>query len=380
MKNTSTAVSPSRLTDDRRPRRDDGGHNYHPLRSSLLILLALLLIAGTAGAREVQKVGTSSLQMLKISSSVRAIGLADAYCAVSDDIQALFWNPGGLVNIEGTSVIFNHINMPANIQFNSFAAVKNMDHWGILGVHVLSLNTDDMIVRTIYKPEGTGENFMAYDIVGGVTWAQKLTDRFSFGVNFRLVSTGIDDVTYSSILGDIGTIYQTALRTLKIGFSVQNFGPDIDYDGEYLDYLDKGRRNREEPLSDDFGAAPPPTIYRIGLAANFFEMTGFEAPPGIDGLMSLEMSHPNDNRERINFGVEFTYLHMISVRGGHKLKYKNQFGYDEERWSAGFGLRIPIADNQVVTFDYGYLGMGHIAEASDGFMDSPHRFSLGLNF
>ena len=265
MKKRSIPVNPSRLTGNRRPQPDDGRYDRHPLRSSLLILLAILLIAGTAGAREVQKVGTSSMQMLKISSSVRAIGMADAYCAVSDDIQAVFWNPGGLVNIEGTSVIFNYINMPANIQFNSIAAVKNMGYWGVFGVHVLSLYTDDMIVRTIYKPEGTGENFMAYDIVGGVSWAQRLTDRFSFGVNFRLVTTGIDDASYTSVLGDIGSIYQTSLRTLKLGFSVQNFGPDIDYDGDYYDYLDKGRRNRTEPLSEQYTSAPPPQSTESGL-------------------------------------------------------------------------------------------------------------------
>jgi len=255
-----------------------------------------------------------------------------------------------------------------------------MGAMGVVGFHVLALNTDDMAVRTIYKPEGTGEYFMAYDIVGGVTWAQKLTDRFSFGVNFRLITTGIDDVTFTSILGDIGTIYQTALRTLRIGFSVQNFGPDIDYDGSYFDYIDKGRRAREEAQSDDFSSTPPPTIYRIGLSANFFEMTGLEAPSGFDGIMSFEMSHPNDNRERINFGLEFTYLDMIALRGGHKLRYKNQFGYDEERWSMGLGLKIPVQGNRTVNFDYGYFGFGLIGEAADGFMESPHRFSLGINF
>ncbi len=352
------------------------------MKNMITLIVLLVLFAGTSFAREVQKVGTTSMGFLKISQSVRAIGMGDSYVAIADDIQSTFWNPAGLIHVKGTVAVFNQINMPADIAVNSASVVRNLGRRGVFGVHYLSMTTGDMKVRTVAHPEGTGENFVAYDIVGGVSYAQRLTDRFIFGSNLRLLQTGINDITFTGVVGDIGVLYETALRSMKLGISVQNFGPDIDYDGEYADELDRGRRGRlEEDIQyNDYHGAPPPTMYRIGVGGNLFELTGIQAPDEWDGSVSLEMSHPNDNMERINIGLELSYLNMIFVRGGHKIRWKDQIGYNEERWAGGFGLRIPMMDNYSLDFDYAYLGLGLIGEAADDFMSSPHRISLAVHF
>ena len=353
-----------------------------------VVLLALLFAATTTvNADEVQKIGTTSMQSLKISTSARAIGMGETYVATADDIQSIFWNPAGLIHLEGTTAYFAQINMPADIQFNAAAVAYNLGRKGVLGVHLLALTTNDMPVRTIYAPEGTGENFMAYDIVTGVSWAQRLTDRFIFGCNLRLAMSGMDDAKYTGMLADIGTLYETSLRTLKIGMAVQNFGPDVKYSGHYLDYLDQGRRARSDPQQGDYTGAPPPTIYRLGLSANLFQMTGLTPPANWDGIVAVEMSHPNDNRERMNLGLEMEYMKIFALRAGYKLHFKNVLGYDEERYTVGFGLKIPIPGLVVmgqrattVVFDYAFMDFGKIYEASNDFMSRPHRFSLAVNF
>ncbi len=357
------------------------------LKSSLpaLIAVALTIFVGSLSntpllAREVQKVGTASLTTLKISTSVRAIGMGDAYVATADDISSIFWNPAGLIHIAGSSAAFTQINMPADVQFNTAAFAKNFGQLGVFGVHLLAMNTGDMVVRTIQRPQGTGEKFIAYDVIGGVSWAQRLTDRFIFGANLRVAVSGLEKETFTGALADIGALYETNLRTLKLGFSVQNFGPDVKYSGNYTDFLDQGRRNRITPQEASYSGAPPPTIYRIGVSANFFEFTTLTHSPDFDGIIAFEMSHPNDNRERLNLGAEFWYRGMLAIRGGYKFRISNSFGYDEERFTSGFGLKIPIDDQKVATLDYAYLGFGKFAEAADGFMESPHRFSFGINF
>jgi hypothetical protein len=109
-------------------------------------------------------------------------------------------------------------------------------------------------------------------------------------------------------------------------------------------------------------------------------MANVTLPKEWTSLMAIEMSHPNDNAERINIGLEVTYLDMISLRGGHKIRYKNQFGYDEERWSGGIGFKVPLGSTMQVSLDYAYVGMGLLGEAAGSFMASPHRFALGVNF
>ena len=352
-------------------------------RRLILAVVALLTAMGMGMpvlADEVQKVGTSSLQTLKVSTSARAIGMGETYVAVADDIQSIFWNPAGLIHLQGTAAYFAQINMPADVQFNSAAVARNMGRYGVLGVHLLAMSTDDMPVRTIFQPEGTGENFVAYDIIGGVSWAQRLTDRFIFGANLRVAQSGLSDAKYTGLLGDLGTLYETALRTMKIGMAVQNFGPDIKYSGTYFDYLDQGRRARSSPEENEYTGAPPPTIYRLGLSANFFTLTGLPRLHNWDGIIAVEMSHPNDNRERLNIGMEMTYLSLIALRAGYKVHYKNVLGYDEQRWTAGFGLKVPIPRNVGVMIDYAFMDFGRIYEAADSFAQQSHRFSIAINF
>lgn len=346
----------------------------------IVVLLMFTLNLNTIQAEEVQKVGTTSMQILKVATSVRAIGMGETYVAVADDIQAVFWNPAGLIHLARTSVVLSQINMPADVQFNTIAIAKKVNNKTVLGVHILAMSTDDMKVRTIYRPEGTGENFMCYDFIGGVSWAQRLTDRFTFGMNLRLADSNLGEANYRGFLADIGTLYETALRSLKLGMSVQNFGPDIDYSGFYKDFRDQGRRNREELQSDDYSGSPPPTIYRMGVSANLFEMTGMPKIPDFDALVAVEMSHPNDNRERINIGTELTYLNTLMVRAGYKFRYKNAIGYDEERWTGGFGIKLPLPGEIDFVFDYAYMDFGEIADAAGSFTGKPHRFSISLSF
>ncbi|NQU04931.1 MAG: hypothetical protein HQ568_02480, partial [Calditrichaeota bacterium] len=114
----------------------------------VLILVLLMLSVSITQASEVQKVGTNSLQVLKIATSVRSIGMGETSVAVVDDIQSIFWNPAGLIHLKGSSVLLSQINMPADIQFNTFAVAKNFGS-SSFGLHLLSMTTGDMKVTTI---------------------------------------------------------------------------------------------------------------------------------------------------------------------------------------------------------------------------------------
>jgi hypothetical protein len=93
------------------------------------------------------------------------------------------------------------------------------------------------------------------------------------------------------------------------------------------------------------------------------------------------MNHPNDARERVNVGAEGGYKNMFFVRAGGK------FDYDEESWSAGFGLRIPVIGGYKLTFDYAYSYFGRLTQAVNGgetggdlLMGQPHRLALGFQW
>ena len=346
-------------------------------RAFALSLAWVLLSAGPLSALE--KVGTTSMQMLRITQGVRGIAMGNAMSATARDAEAVWSNPGALTEMKGRQILFSQINMPADVHLNSVTFARQWGDYSALSFHAINLFTNDMKVRTWERPEGTGEFFNAWDLAAGVGFARKLTDRFSLGANVRYLHSRLEDESYDGVAVDLGTLYKTGLRSMRLGMSIQNLGPDVTYSGTFLDY--RNRVQNDNMLVDqEFEGAALPTMFRLGMAFDVYELFGFQKHPDYAAEMSVEMNHPNDNRERLNIGAEGSYRHLLFLRVGGK------FAYDEESIAAGFGLLIPVFDGYRVKFDYAYSYMGRLTEAvskmdgADQLKGQPHRLAIGLEW
>ncbi|MBU1936342.1 PorV/PorQ family protein, partial [bacterium] len=228
----------------------------------------------------------------------------------------------------------------------------------------------DMKVRTFEHPEGTGEYFNAYDFILGGSYARRLTDRFSLGGNLRYLRSGLENSTYNGFAIDLGTLYQTGLRSLVLGMSIQNLGPNVTYSGNYMDYRNETKSGGL--LEVGYEDAAIPTMFRLGVSADIFKMLDVKPGEKHTATIAIEMNHPNDNRERLNIGGEYVWNKILALRLGGK------FAYDTESFAAGLGLNIPIQQDYRLTFDYAYSHFGDTTAAVDEFMMQPHRFSLGF--
>jgi long-subunit fatty acid transport protein len=340
-------------------------------RSAAALVLIILLVIGTAGA--VEKVGTTSMQLLKIPVGVRGIAMGNAMVATVNDAEAVWWNPAALTEIKKNQAQVSLINMPADIHLMSGVLAKAWDDYSAVSLHVINLYTGPMKERTYYQPEGTGRDFLAWDLVLGGSYARKLTDRFSLGGNLRYLHSKLEEESYDGAAVDLGTLYKTGLRSMRLGMCIQNLGPNVKYSGSYWDYRNRSQNN-DQLVQQNFEDASLPTIFRLGVAFNVFEMFGLKKAADFDADAAAQMDHPNDNRERLNIGAEGRYKGMLYLRAGGK------FAYDEESFALGFGLRVPITGGARVHVDYAYSHMGRFSEAASDFADQPHRFAVGFEW
>ncbi len=340
-----------------------------------LLLIALLALGAAVGpAVAVDKVGTTSIQLLKIPVGVRGVGLGNAMVAGPRDAEAVWWNPGALTEMQGTQALLSQINMPANVQLNTLVLARRWGDYSAVSLHAINLATDDMPVRTWDRPEGTGENFAASDLAVGVSYARMLTDKFSLGANVRYLRSALDaDAVYNGASVDLGTLYKTGLRSLRLGMAIQNLGPDVKYQGSFADYRNRVN-NGNVLLSSEFEGASLPTMFRLGIAFDAIQMFKIAMDSAYTSQIAVEMNHPNDNRERLNLGGEVGFRNLLFLRLGGK------FAYDEESIAAGFGLRIPVFTEYRLRFDYAYSHWGRLTDAGEGLMDQPHRFALGFEW
>ena len=156
------------------------------LTTIMLALPSMVFAAGFA------KVGTFGGQSLKIGVSARATAMGSAFTGLADDATAVFWNPGGLVNVKGNEVSINHVSWAADTNLST--AIMAFNPRSIPGTFAFSVRSfwmDPQLVRTAYIPEGTGETFDAGTTTFGLSYARFFTDKFSAGFTLNYLHMGL---------------------------------------------------------------------------------------------------------------------------------------------------------------------------------------------
>jgi len=184
---------------------------------------------------DVAGVGTSAATFLEIGAGARAMAMGAAYVAQATDATALYWNPAGIAFIPGFQIEFMNCQWLAETQYNFFGLVAPIPAIrSSVGVSLISLDYGENPVRTVERPEGTGEKYGARDVAVSVSYAMALTDRFSFGLSGKYINQRIWSESGSAVAMDVGVYYNTMLKGLRLGASVSNFGSDIQMAGRHL--------------------------------------------------------------------------------------------------------------------------------------------------
>jgi hypothetical protein len=272
------------------------------MRKTSIIALATIFLIPTLSWGQA-KVGTAGVQFLKVSPSARAMGMAEAFIGVSDDASAIFYNPGGLLQLEKPDHIMTHIVIPAGISLEYIASAWPITYMNaVVGAHVTFLHTDEMPETTPEMPFGTGRTFTVSDMALGVTYAQRLTDKFSVGGNVKYIEEHLAEEKAIGVAFDVGTFYDTSWNNIIIAMAISNFGPDMDFvDGPF----------------------PMPINFKFGGSLSLLS----EEPHAL--ILAVEGSHPNDNLEQFNIGMEYGFMDTGFLRFGKKINGAKRYSWSE---------------------------------------------------
>ena len=253
-------------------------------------------------------VATTAASFLEIGAGARSLALGGAFVSLANDVSALYWNPAGIVNISRPSVQFFHSPWLVDTEYFFSGMVIPMGSLGVLGLTYTAVVMDEMMVRTVQSPEGTGEKFDASSLAMGVAYSKRLTDRFSFGIQFKFVQEKIWQMHAKTLSADIGTLFITEKGT-RIGMSISNFGDKMGMDGinTAIDAdVDKNIYGNNDRIDAHLDAAkwPLPLLFRFGVSRDLI----FSGDHRF--TVSTDANHPNNNVEYVN-GEQSTPLKTL---------------------------------------------------------------------
>jgi hypothetical protein len=308
-------------------------------------------------AQKSGKLAQVGMAFLDIPVGTRATGMGEAYVSIGDDANAVFWNPAGIALIENGEFIHNHNGWIADITHISAAAAYNLGTAGVIGLSVITMDYGDIPGTQIANNEqgyiSTG-NINVSEIAVGLTYAQRVSDRFSYGITAKYVYQDLGksltgqiednvreiDNTLGEFAFDFGTLFYTGFHDLRIAMSARNFSREIGYHEEKF---------------------PLPLTFSFGLGMNIMPLLDIVEDQSL--TVALDALHPRDYPERINFGLEYWYMEQFAARLGYK------FITDEEGFTAGLGVKTALSGTEI-RVDYSFNDFG--------LFDPVHRFSVGF--
>lgn len=344
---------------------------YHFLKStwkSLGVVMLIVLMAAPGWGQRVKKVGTAAAPFLRIAVGSEGTAMGSAYVSMAKDPSAIFWNPAGLAQIERLGFYVDHSPYLPGLNFNFMGFTYGGHAWGTVGIGVTALTTNRMEVTTPDQPMGTGETFTAASVAVSVSYARYLTERFSIGGTAKYVNERIYNSSASGFAFDIGTLFVTPFKGIRLGVSISNFGTQMRIRGEDLnvrvDIAPDINGNNQSVVGElKTNSFDMPLIMRVGLSWDVWQSEQSGLTLAVDGV------NPNDNAQSVNVGAQLVLLNrMLKLQAG----FNDLFLPDREKGlTLGMGLNIRQFKGMGLNIGYAYQSFRYLGGVS--------RFSIYLS-
>ena len=278
-----------------------------------------------------QNVAQQFVDLKKLSGKYEFKIFSEPFLNEADAIEKLAEFEALLIMRERTPITKNLIDNLNELKFVITSGLRNksIDLEATKKRKILVCGTDINLNPT---PE------LTWALILGL--ARNFTDKLSLGMQLKYVEENIDNYSYSNVLFDFGSNYETGFRDLNIAFVFQHIGPDVT------------------PIDTKFRS---PLMFRIGMSDYVYRIES------IKSMMIIELVHPTDSEDYLILAQDLELLEKINLRMGSKIK-KSIFGH-----SFGFGIKdVNISGNNTISIDYSILMSNYV------FKDF-HSLSISLN-
>jgi hypothetical protein len=332
----------------------------------LFMLLSILFISFTSlNAQTV--FGKYAGEFMAIGVSGRALGMGSAFVGVADDVTSGYYNPAGLANLNYPQISLMHTEQFGNLVNYDYAAVgipfgTDMS----FGLSVMRLGVDGIPdTRNALIDGQTGElindinniyarldyskitEFSNQDWAFYLTFAKRISDKFSWGANIKVVRRDIAEFGATGVGFDLGAYY-TPIENLQLGINAQDITTT-------LVAWDTGRNELISPTLKIGGA------YKITGFLGGYIMPVLETDVRFENRRFASTFNLGPVSFDMLAGLEINIENLVYIRGGYT---------DVKQVTIGAGVKLPK-----LNIDYSFA---RFSESEIDRLPDSHRISLIL--
>lgn len=248
---------------------------------------------------------------LKIPASPRALAMGNASGALTDDVNALLYNPAGMASIADVEIALSH--RAGTIDASEYLAMaRPMKAGGVFGASVLYAYLPDINNDGATDPAVTANDML---VTAGYALAFATGDPknrdLSAGLNVKWLRSVLGGFTATTLAADLGVRWQPpAAEALQVGLTLQNLGLPLKYIEE------------SDPL---------PLTLKLGAAYAVLE----QDLHAVNWAADLDLPLPGKSFG-LGTGVEYWYNKLVAVRAGYRFAGDSL----ESGVTAGAGFRL----------------------------------------
>ncbi len=314
---------------------------------------------------DLKKTGQTTFNFLQIPVSPKASAMGNTSTALSQGVESIFSNPAGLPEMATDFEFFvSSTQWIADIKYLAGAVAWNAGNYGSFGLSLIAVDYGTIEGAVLvpsgqvgsnplgYTPTGDIKNVGAYSF--GLTYVKPVNTQFAIGGTVKYVMQqlgqnvgaegNVSNNTASKIAFDLGIKYYPGIESLRLGMSMRNFSTNVRYQSF---------------------SSPLPLAFSVGLGMNLMDLINKDISNDNALIISSEFIHPNDYTDRVNTGIEYTFMNLVSLRAGYETNH------DILSWSSGIGLGTSIGDSRI-EIDYSY--------SHAKYFDAVNRFAISVGF
>jgi len=299
-----------------------------------------------------------SASFVDIGFGSRPMGMGGAFTGLANDINALMWNPAGLVSLQSKQAAFSFTNQLNLIQYHFLAFGMPLSADQGLGLGLIYSGDKAMTEMTFQA--GYAISFLK-DFSAGVNLKYRYS---SFGKNsldpseFQVfeqdeIQEGISDQVKGSGSGfglDLGLLYRLN-QQVQFGLMVKDIYSPIYWNSRVDNTAKQAKGSYSELI---------PTEVSLGTSLHLIDNITFN--------VDFSPSVYKDVSSKLSSGIEAKLVNVIFLRTG----FQHYPGVESnEKYMFGLGLDLKQVFDLSLLVDYSYM-IENLANTQ--------RFSLGFSF